>query len=230
MVTIIPTIWVRTWEEFETRFERVKDLVERVHVDIADGVFVDYKTFGPEELVRASKPIRFDAHLMVDEPIKWLNRCVQGGVERVFAQVERMGNIEEFVAECQLSNLRVGLAIDINTEVGLIESVVDDVDAVLLMAYPAGVEGQKFDDRVLAKIEQVRKINRDVLICVDGGLDVEEIIKCLSAEWAEEIKEDRLHEDFLNMEFMVGRRLTEAVDVATELERFRHLKNNAARG
>lgn len=222
-VTIIPTIWVKTAEELQERFNRIKDQVERVHYDVIDGVFVDYLSPGPEELKNVVGKVKLDAHLMVDDPIRWLERCKEGGVERVFGQVERMPDKNEFIAQAQL-NFGVGLAFDIDTPLHGLEEVIEDLDAVLLMGYKAGVEGQTFDERVLPKIEQVRKMHEETIICVDGGLGVEEIIKCLAAEWAEEIREDQLHQDFLNMEFMVGKKLTLAENVQTAVDNLRHLR------
>lgn len=192
---------------------------------MVDGVFATEKTIGPEELVRAEKALRFDVHLMVDDPIKWLVRCDRGGVDRVFGQIERMPDPKAFVAEGQLSNMYVGLALDLDTPVEKITEVIDELDTVLLMSVKAGQSGQMFVDKVLPKIEEVRKLREDILICVDGGLDVEQIKQCIVADWAEEIKEDELHEDTLDLEFVVGGHLWGAEDISLKLDQLRNLKN-----
>lgn len=226
-VTIIPAILPQTWEEFENKFSKVKDLVNRVQLDVVDGVFAPTKTIGPEELVKGSfdkLATRFDAHLMVDEPIEWLVRCDKGGVDRVFGQVEMMSDMKSFVAEGQLSNMYVGLAIDLDTPAERIADVIDELDTVLLMSVKAGQSGQEFVDKVLLKIEEVRKLREDILICIDGGLDVGQIKQCIQADWAEEIREDNLHEDTLDLEFVVGEHLWSAEDIPQKLEQLKYLK------
>ena len=104
-----------------------------------------------------------------------------------------------------------------------LEPYIWDVDGVLLLAVRGGDSGREFDPRVLPKIAEVRKMRRDVNICVDGGLNVENIKKCIVAEWAEEIREDDLNKDFLGIEFAVGSQLFEAEDVPNKLEMLRHL-------
>lgn len=224
-VSIIPAILPKTWEEFETKFSKVKDLVSRVQLDVVDGFFAPEKTIGPEELVNAEKALRFDVHLMVDDPIKWLVRCDRGGADRVFGQIERMPDMKMFVAEGQLSNMYVGLALDLDTPAEKIADVIDEIDGVLLMSVKAGQSGQEFMNRMLPKIEEVRALREDILICIDGGLDTPQIKQCIVADWAQEIKEEELHEDTLDLEFAVGDHLWNAENLEVKLEQLRYLRN-----
>jgi len=69
----------------------------------------------------------------------------------------------------------------------------------------------------------VRELSKTVLIIIDGGLNVENMKKCLAAEWAEEIAEDELDKSFLGMEFVVGFDLQNAENVEAELRKLENL-------
>lgn len=224
-VVIVPTILTDNLTEFENKLAKVSSLVERVQIDVVDGVFADNKTLEPQDLVGVTMGgVKLDIHLMVDEPIEWLEQCKTIGADRVIGHIERMEDLILFVAEAQIKGFGVGLGVDIETDVEKLKSVIEDIDMVLLMSVKAGRGGQQFDERVLPKIEAIRAMRRDVIIMIDGGLGIKEIKKCLVAEWAQEIKEDRLNKDFLFMEFAVGSRLLKAEDVEKKLTQLKTLR------
>lgn len=226
MVTIIPAILAKTEEEFKSKLEKVWGLVDRVQLDVIDGVYHKNKTVGVEVLRTVDTQVEFDVHLMVKAPSKWVEKCKQAGVSRVFGQVEKMENRTAFVADAQFAGMKVGLAYDIDTPLDGLEEVSNDLDAVLLMSVKAGEGGQKFDERVLEKIAQVRKIDRDLKIVIDGGLNQENIKKCIAAEWEEEMSKDEFSRDVMGMEFVVGMHLLGASDVKEELTKLQRLQSH----
>lgn len=223
MVEIIPSILQDNIEDFKKDLEKVWGLVSRAQVDVIDGVFVPRTTVAIEDLTGMEVPMQMEAHLMVDKPEKWVERCAQAGFVGIIGQVERMWDKVGFIAKAQEKELRVGLGFDIDTELIELEDYIDDLDMVLLMSVKAGAQGREFDERVLSKIQEVRKMSKEVVIAIDGGLNVENIKRCLVAEWAEEMAEEELNKDFLGMEFCVGSGLLQAVEVKKELERLRRL-------
>ncbi len=226
MLTIVPAILPRSLKELEDELAKVWAHAPKVQLDVVDGVFAPVKTIGPEDLVKIETSVIFDAHLMVDQPEKWLDRCVAGGVERVFGQVEKMADKVDFIAQAQVKGMGVGLAYDIGTPLSGLEEVINDLDAVLLLSVAAGEQGRSFDERVLDKIREVRKMNKRITIVVDGGLDEKDIKKCLAAEWAEEIVEDELDREVIDMEFVVGSHLLTAENAAVELDHLRLAKEH----
>lgn len=227
MVKIIPAILAKDLNEWEEKFDRVKGLVERVQLDVVDGEFAPNKTIFPQDLVGLELGgVKLDVQLMVDEPIEWLEQCSAIGADRVFGHVEKMEDEVLYVAEAQVKGFGVGLALDLDTTVSRLAGVIEDLDAVLLMSVKAGETGQQFVDRVLPKIEEVRKLRKDVVICVDGGLDVAEMKQCIAAEWAEEIKEDNLHMNLLDIEFAVGGHLFNVDNLEEKLKKMQLLKED----
>lgn len=224
MVTIVPAILEKDATSFLEKFEKIKDICKKVQVDIIDGVFAPMETIEPEILLDIETTVDFEGQLMVKRPEDWIERCVTSGMTALYGHVEMMEDKVKFIADTQAAGLFVGLAYDIDTPIDGLEEVINDLDGVLLMSTKAGSQGiNKFDERVLNKIKEVRKMSKSIKIVVDGGLNLENVKKCFEAEWAEEIAEDELDRNFGKMEFAVGSDLFEAQDVAAEMERLEHL-------
>lgn len=225
MVTILPTLMPKSLEDFNQHFSKVIGHVSKIQIDVIDGVFAPNKTLAPEEFAVIDTVTEFEAHLMVDEPMKWIPRCVAGGFSSVIGQVERMSDKAAFIADAQVAGLRAGLALSLDTPVEVLDDVIMDLDSVLLLAVPAGVSGGEFDKRVIKKIEAVRSMREGLMICVDGGLDVPQIKQCIAGEWAAEIRNDDLHRDFLDVEFAVGAHIWSADNAIEKLDQLRKLED-----
>jgi len=168
--------------------------------------------------------VAFDVHLMVEKPEEWVSRCAMGGVDRVFGQVEKMEDVAAFVGDVQAEGMAVGLAYDIDTPLDGLKEVINNLDAVLLLAVKAGKQGQEFDEKVLEKIKKVRKLSKKVTLVIDGGLNEEKIKKCLAAAWAEEMEEETWERNIVLMDFVVGSELWKAEDVRKRLEELQRLE------
>jgi len=201
-IKIVPGILEKSTEEAEKKIDKIKGLVDEVMIDIIDGKFADNMTIGIEDLVDIDGDIGLGAHLMVDEPIKMIDECVDIGVETVIGHIELMKNQENFVRVVLKKEMQVGLGLDLKTAVDFLEEeILEKVGHVLLMAVPAGFSGQKFDRKVLDKIKILRKDYKfKGSIWVDGGVNEETIEDCVkvganrlsvtSALWqSKEIKE-----------------------------------------
>ena len=226
MVTVIPAIMPKSLGELEEQLAKVWSFAPRVQLDVMDGIFRPEKTISPELLNQIDTIVTWDVHLMVDQPEKWIKQCVMGGVDRVFGQVEKMADVTAFVADAEAEMMAVGLAYDIDTPLDGLEEVINDLDAVLLMSVPAGAQAREFDERVLAKIKQVRKMNKRIPIVIDGGINEEKMKECLTAEWAEEIEEDELNRSTMGIEFVVGSHLLKAENVEEELNHLRLMQEH----
>jgi len=226
MITVIPAIMPKSLAELEEQLAKVWAHAPRVQLDVMDGVYRPEKTIGPEVLNQIDTVVQWDAHLMVDQPEKWIKQCVMGGVDRVFGQVEMMKDKTAFIADAQSEAMATGLAYDIDTPLTGLEEVINDLDAVLLMSVKAGGQARDFDKRVLEKIKEVRKMDKRIPIVIDGGLNEEKMKECLAAEWAEEIVEDELDRSTVGIEFVVGSHLFTAGNVEAELEQLRLMKEH----
>lgn len=199
MIEIIPSILTNDPKELEEKLNQLEGVARRVQVDIIDGVFAKNRTILPDVLAGIETTILFDFHLMTKEPIDWLERCVTGGADRVFGQIEEMSDQMEFVGKAQEVGLKVGFALELKTGVEKLDSVLlMNLDAILLMSVPAGFGGQEFDSRVLARIEKLNSVrslyNTPFVICVDGGINEVNIKEVVKAGAHEVVVGERLWE------------------------------------
>ena len=128
---------------------------------------------------------------MVKEPINWVEKCTRVGADRIIGHIEMMTSQPEFIKKVQEVGCQVGLAINIGTPIEQIDdSILFDLDVLLLMNYPAGVGGQKFDGKVLAKIGKLNKLrskdDTPFKIISDGGIGKNNI-KSLTSIGVDEI-------------------------------------------
>ena len=198
---IIPGILTDNPQELRDMVEKADGVVKRIHVDIIDGVYSENKTIDPSALEVLEHDLLIDFHLMVNEPVKWVEKCIRAGGDRIIGHVEMMSSPLEFIGEVTEAGLSPGLALDIDTPVGLIEKMLlTDVDIIVVMSVPAGYGGQKFDERALDKIKALRKIKKSD----QGGVSLE-YIDDISRVGADEV--------------VIGNRLFEG-DLKSNIEKF----------
>lgn len=181
MIEIIPSVLTNNLTDLEAKIAEINEAVDannaniaRVQIDVIDGEFVDNKTVDPSLLTNLDTNLSLDFHLMVKEPINWIEKCANAGADRIIGQIEMMHSQPEFIGKVQEAGLYVGLAVDLDTPISKLDSLaLANVDLVLLMAVKAGWGGQEFNKSVLEKIKKLDEIRaRDGIpfrICVDGG-------------------------------------------------------------
>jgi ribulose-phosphate 3-epimerase len=179
---VIPTILEKDFLLAEIKIKLIKDKSRWMQIDVIDGYYSLGKSFELELLNKVGKEIQsnlLDIHLMVKEPIKWIEKCNFVGANRIIGQVEMMGNRDKFVEKVKGTGLEVGLAFDIETEIGEIPK---ETDLILLMGRKSGFMIAEFDEKIYEKIKKLVKLREnkkmDFEIGIDGGID-EKIIKKL---------------------------------------------------
>lgn len=179
MIDIIPSILTDSPKKFANLLNQAKN-TKRIHVDIIDGKFVDNKTIEPSILNSTNTSSLLDFHLMVVNPIAWVERCVQVCADRIIGHVEKMDDQGKFIDTVHENNTKAGLAIDLGTKVSELDlEILGKVDVVLVMSVKVGYGGQKFDERALDVIVELSKLrnikNHAFRICDDGGITIENI-------------------------------------------------------
>ena len=178
--SIIPGILEKDFSEIEKKIELVRGFSKTIHIDIIDGKFADNKTLlDPSFFKKFSDDFLLEAHLMVEEPINYLNPFSKAGFKRFLGHVEKMSSIEDFVSKAEFLG-EVGLAFDLDTEIGRVDFNFDDLDEVLLLGVKAGFSGQQFSKKVLEKIVKLRGKTL-IPIAIDGGVNDETIVDLLKS-------------------------------------------------
>jgi ribulose-phosphate 3-epimerase len=156
--------------------------IDRVHIDIGDGLFSDLLTIAPSDLQEIDiANMRMDIHLLVDDPSEWIEECVALNPKRVIGQIERMGSQEVFVDTVLGYKCRAGIALKIDTDIEEIDPLaMKKVSTILLLAIPPGTTGSPLDMKIFQKIKDLRKIY-DGSILIDGAMDTDTYAKVLDA-------------------------------------------------
>ncbi|MDD3998843.1 MAG: hypothetical protein PHR98_01910 [Candidatus Shapirobacteria bacterium] len=165
---IIPTILEKDFNLAENRFLQIKNLSSWIQIDVIDNVFTSGKSFELELISKFSQlnSTLWDIHLMVKEPVNWINKCLHVTASRIYGQVEMMSDREIFVTQAKNSGLEVGLAFDIDTPV---DNIPSECDLILLMARRAGFGTYFLDEKIYQKITEAKKFGKKVAI--DGGVN-----------------------------------------------------------
>ena len=168
---IIPGILEKDWAKIEEKLNIIKTFSKEAHIDFIDGKFAQNTTFFEASAFKPfSKEILLEAHLMVEDPLMLLDPLANAGFRRFIGHVEKMKNLEEFVAHGQTLG-EVGLAIDLKTDIEKINIPFEDLDCILIMGVNAGFSGQEFNQETIHRIGKIRQRNETVLIEVDGGVN-----------------------------------------------------------
>ncbi len=158
------------WHVIEEKIERVKSFAKTIHIDVVDGKFANNKTFSdPNPFKKYTSEIFFEVHLMVEEPLEYIEQWAAAGFKRFIGQVEKMSDQIAFVAKVQQIG-EVGLAIDGSTSLDALKVPVIDLDTVLIMTIQAGFSGQDFQEETLKKVMTLAEQGISN-ITVDGGIN-----------------------------------------------------------
>ncbi len=146
--------------------------VDCVHIDIGDGLFSDLLTISPADIQEVdTAKMKMDIHLLVDDPLEWVEECVALNPRRLIGQIERMGSQTLFLESVSDYGFEGGLGLKIETPIESIsEEVLKTCKTILLLSVPAGTSGSEFDERVIDKIKELRKIYSGNIL-IDGGVN-----------------------------------------------------------
>eukprot|EP00559_Dactyliosolen_fragilissimus_P000644 CAMPEP_0184864772 /NCGR_PEP_ID=MMETSP0580-20130426/16079_1 /TAXON_ID=1118495 /ORGANISM="Dactyliosolen fragilissimus" /LENGTH=205 /DNA_ID=CAMNT_0027363691 /DNA_START=109 /DNA_END=726 /DNA_ORIENTATION=- len=147
-----------------------------LHMDIMDGHFVPNISFGPPViscLRKNNKDAFLDCHLMVSEPMKWVEPMRKAGASLFTFHIESImpeGGPQELIKEIKNAGMKVGVSIKPGTPVDSILQFADQLDLILVMTVEPGFSGQKFMEDVMPKVKSLREKYPSMDIQVDGGL------------------------------------------------------------
>lgn len=188
---LYPSILTDSMVTFVEQLESVKDsqLIERVHVDIIDGQFVDNITLTPLDLTVVDfGELGVDFHLMVEEPMDSVYECEAITeylpIKRIIGQVERMSRQADFLHEVKRNGWEAYLGLDLFTSVedAIDEDVWEDLDGIMLMSIEAGRQEETFNPQVFHKLQELRSLNAraaKIPVIIDGGVKLTNVSQIL---------------------------------------------------
>ena len=182
---IIPAINCEDWECVEGRLKMASEFPARwVHFDVSDGKFAPVVTWNDPGKLKGEN-VNIEAHLMVVEPERDFTRWWEAGARRLVVHAEVIGVLPRRFIENVSDECEVGLALLPETSVEKVLPYITGECArlgfVQCLAVSPGFSGQKFQDSVLEKVRHLRAAREDLVIEVDGGVDLE-VVKLLKKE------------------------------------------------
>ena len=177
-IQISPSILSADFSQLANEIKRLESSgADMIHVDVMDGHFVPNLTIGPPVIknLRKHTKVPFDVHLMISPVHKYIKDYAEAGADIITIHPEATENLVESINHIKSFNKKVGVSLNPNTDVNVIDKYLDEIDLVLVMSVFPGFGGQKFIPEVLVKIENLFKIKTEKSynfdIEVDGGID-----------------------------------------------------------
>lgn len=150
-----------------------ESVADYIHVDFMDGEFVPTKNFELDEVKEFLKNTKkkLDVHVMVNNPLDYLPTFSKLNTEYYTFHYEAVEDVNETIEKIKIYNLKVGIAINPETQIDEIIPFLDKIDLVLIMSIKPGWAGQSFISSSLDKIKELSKLKGDFKIAVDGGVN-----------------------------------------------------------
>jgi len=191
-VTFAPSILASDFANLEREVRKVKRAGCRwVHIDVMDNHFVPNLTIGPpvvRSIIRAVPNLFYDAHLMVEQPLRLAGDFIEAGVSNVTIHAEATEDPAALCRYLRRKKVRVGISLRPRTPVRVLAPYLPLVDLVLVMTVEPGFGGQALLPHTLNKIRQIKQMREkeqlEFLIQADGGIN-EANVRLVAASGAE---------------------------------------------
>ena len=175
-IIIAPSVLSADFSDIRTALENIRlSGTNWVHLDVMDGVFVPNITFGPKFItdIRACSDLFFDTHLMIEEPVRFIEQFAKAGSDCITVHLEACEDIKDTLDTIKSYGVECGISIRPFTPVKDIEPYLDMVDLVLIMSVNPGFGGQELIPETLDKVKRLVEIrgDRDYFISIDGGVN-----------------------------------------------------------
>ena len=158
-----------------------------VHVDVMDGKYTTYKTVGfNEKTLGKYTQKRLDVHLMVRKPLKYIDDFALLNVSRINVHVDIKNDLEDVIDRIKIYGIKVGLVLNPDQDIDLIEEYLDRIDNILVMTVVPGLPGQELIPETVKKLNTIKKIidkaKLPITLEVDGGVNLDNIKSLKNAD------------------------------------------------
>ncbi len=159
------------YSKSETLKKIDESICDFLHVDLMDGKYVAERNFTISDVINdlknVSKPL--DIHLMVINPYEYIDELAKLKPDTITIHLDSTENVIDTIFLIKDYDIKVGIAINPDDDITIIDNYINDIDYVLIMSVYPGRGGQEFIPRVLDKIPYL--YDKNVLIGIDGGIN-----------------------------------------------------------
>ena len=191
MLKCSTSLWSANLGNLAAEMKRVEPFTERWHLDVADGHYVKNLLFFPDLVAQlrshSAKP--FEVHLMVTDPLGWIDPCVEAGADILIFCFDAAGNPGEVLQAIKARGKRAGVSLRLNEPIEVLEPYWQELDVVCVMGTELGIKGASMDAGIPDKIRRTREIIRQcgvkTEIEADGGIRRETVplLKAAGADY-----------------------------------------------
>jgi ribulose-phosphate 3-epimerase len=170
------SVWSADLGNLRADMKRVEPYSERFHIDVIDGHYVKNLLFFPSmvEQLRPHARLPFEVHLMVTDPLDWIEPFAEAGADIIIFCFDSRNNPGDVLRAIKFRGKQAGIALRISEPVGLLEPYWNELDIITFMGTEVGIKGASMDPSVPSKIRQARQIivgrKLATLTQADGGI------------------------------------------------------------
>lgn len=173
---ISPSILASDYANLQSELDRISTS-DMIHIDVMDGHFVPNISIGAPVVAACKKVcnVPFDVHLMISNPLDYAEDFAKAGADIICFHTECDSDTEQTIDKILSLGKKAALAIKPATPIDEVVNYLDKISMVLVMTVEPGFGGQSFMESTMPKIEAIRKINPDIDIEVDGGINADTV-------------------------------------------------------
>lgn len=177
-IKISPSMLASDYANLESELKKCENGgADFIHLDVMDGHFVPNISIGAPVIkaMKAVCSVPFDVHLMISDPIKYIDDFVDAGADIITFHTECDSDIGKTIDKILASGCKAALAVKPNTPIDEVYPYLDKLSMVLVMTVEPGFGGQSFMESTMPKIVKLREKCPDLDIQVDGGINTETV-------------------------------------------------------